>query len=159
MVNLNEIFVMWSKKTILQKEELELGWGATLSISKISDILTKKYQRSYISTIDEVDPIIIIDGALYDGWGRCSIAHALGDQYVKAAMFKRKEKMQYHVYITDPSNFDLAKSTLNNNQVSYIEELFNHGLIFHFASKTDKQKAIQFLEKVINSKNEGLWRC
>jgi hypothetical protein len=158
-VGLNELFVMWSKKTVLEKEKMEFGWGSSLSIEDISKTLTQTYHRGYISTIDDIDPIIVIDGAVYDGWGRCSIAHALGEKVVKAAIFKRKENLKEHIYLTDSTNFDLAKDSLRNSQVPYEEENFNQGLILHFSSKGDKQKAISLLEKVIDSNNEGLWKC
>lgn len=156
-VPLSDIKLMWHGDSVLSREDKERGWAEGLSLDETQKQLQELYSRRFLNTVENLDPIIVIDGALFDGWGRCSLAHAVGESVVMAAVFATKKNRKESIYLTEPNNFEIAKNTLKfmGSDVEY--EDFNKGLLIFFNSKEDKEKAVASLRVLIDDSLEGNW--
>jgi hypothetical protein len=154
-VSLKDINIMWHGISAYEEEKLEFGWGEGLPLPEVVSKLQQTYNRSFISNTNEVDPIILIDGCVFDGWSRCSLAYALGDMTVMAAAFKTNENKKESIYLTNPNNFKIAKENLLS--LGAIYEEFNNGLLVFFDSKQSKKQAVKILKDKIDPTDEGNW--
>jgi hypothetical protein len=148
---------MWSGDSVLSKETLDKGWGEGKTLFAISEEFYKIHRRHLLTNIGDVDPVILIDNCLFDGWGRCSLAHALGQETVMAAFFTTKAERLESIYLTDPRNFMVVKETLQGSSFEVEYEDFNQGLLVFFKSKEDKEKAVSILSPLIDPSLEGNW--
>ena len=148
--NLNEIKFMWENSTLydLEVEQgLEFGWGKDLSLEEIKEKFSIIYPRSeFISVTENVDPIILINDCLYDGWKRSILAYAFGQISVNCACFTYMHFDNY-MYLTEPGTIQSDIQTLKDNGFNFNQEDFNQGIMIYFHNDNDYLNAKLLLKK------------
>lgn len=119
------------------KEGLSFGWAKNQEIEEVGLKLELKYGSKFIKNIVDVDPIVLIDGNLYDGWKRCVLAYAIGQSEVLAACFVNRPRNQNCIYSTQMEESTHIRQVILNNNLSVIEELHAGGILFYFNNEEE----------------------
>lgn len=143
------IKIMEENYSVYEKEQesgLKFGFGKEMELDVLYQFLESKYPDSnFLNVNKNIDPIILINDRLYDGWKRCILAYAIGQLEVLCACFD-VIPYEHYIYITEQYKIDFAIKMLDSSNVQYTTEYMNEGLIIYFDSDEDCSKFKKILE-------------
>lgn len=137
---LQDIPWMWTKSTLGDleaKEGFKFGWGTGKSIDEVCSILEDKYNAKFLRIINDIDPVIVIDGRLYDGWKRSILAYSLGQAQILCATFKSSPISQVYHFAQSEDEIINIRYILKQNSLSFKEEVHDGGIIFYLKTMED----------------------
>ena len=133
---------------IEEQEGLKFGWGKDLPLEEVIGRLKEKYRANFISTRTNIDPIIVINGGLYDGWKRCILAHALGQSEVLCALFETLSMTKPHLYVTEEERIKEVRHFIEKQKLTLEEESHDGGVFFYFQVPEDLVAVKLFYESL-----------
>ena len=140
-MSLNDILWMWTTQSVYSIEEengLKFAWGKDLEFEDVIDYLENKYEAKFVKVKNNIDPIIVIDGHLYDGWKRAILAYSLGQLFVACSIFHSMKITKPYLFATNPLFFDKIKEFIECNKINSVTENHDGGILFYFESEEAK---------------------
>lgn len=149
MRSIELIKIMEENYSVYEKEQesgLKFGFGKDMELDELCQFLESKYPDSnFLNVNKNIDPIILINDRLYDGWKRCILAYAIGQLEVLCACFE-VIPYEHYMYITEKDQIEVATKRLENSNILYTTEYMNDGLIVYFESREEVAKFKKILE-------------